>query len=294
MTVNSEFKSGFIALIGRPNVGKSTLINSLIGQKITITSSRPQTTRHKVQGVLTLPGYQAVFIDTPGVHKPVDKMGEYLLEVALRAIEEVDGVLFLVDGQYYPGGGDKYIAGLLKEVKTPIIGVVNKSDISSDKKIAAYKPLLGEDCLAISALEGHNLEQLVQRITGILPPGPQYFPEDMITDQPEQFIAAELIREKAFRLTREEVPHSLAVEITGMQKREGTDIVDIHAHIYVQRKSQKGIIIGQGGLRLKEIGQLARQDIEALLGSQVYLNLWVKVKKDWRDREEEMRRLGYR
>ncbi len=294
MTVNSEFKSGFIALIGRPNVGKSTLINSLIGQKITITSSRPQTTRHKVQGVLTLPGYQAVFIDTPGVHKPVDKMGEYLLEVALRAIEEVDGVLFLVDGQYYPGGGDKYIAGLLKEVKTPIIGVVNKSDISSDKKIAAYKPLLGEDCLAISALQGHNLEQLVQRITGILPPGPQYFPEDMITDQPEQFIAAELIREKAFRLTREEVPHSLAVEITGMQKREGTDIVDIHAHIYVQRKSQKGIIIGQGGLRLKEIGQLARQDIEALLGSQVYLNLWVKVKKDWRDREEEMRRLGYR
>ncbi len=294
MTVNSEFKSGFIALIGRPNVGKSTLINSLIGQKITITSSRPQTTRHQVQGVLTLPGYQAVFIDTPGVHKPVDKMGEYLLEVALRALEEVDGVLFLVDGQYYPGGGDKYIAGLLKEVKTPIIGVVNKSDISDDKKIAAYKPLLGEDCLAISALQGNNLEQLVQRITGILPPGPQYFPEDMITDQPEQFIAAELIREKAFRLTREEVPHSLAVEITGMQKREGTDIVDLYAHIYVQRKSQKGIIIGQGGLRLKEIGQLARQDIEALLGSQVYLNLWVKVKKDWRDREEEMRRLGYR
>ncbi len=294
MNVNSEFKSGFIALIGRPNVGKSTLINTLIGQKITITSSRPQTTRHQVQGVLTLPGYQAVFIDTPGVHKPVDRMGEYLLEVALRAVEEVDGVLFLVDGQYYPGGGDKYIAGLLKEVKTPIIGVVNKSDISDDKKIAAYKPLLGEDCLAISALEGHNLEPLIQRITSILPPGPQYFPEDMITDQPEQFIAAELIREKAFRLTREEVPHSLAVEITGMQKREGADIVDIYAHIYVQRKSQKGIIIGQGGLRLKEIGQLARQDIEALLGSQVYLNVWVKVKKDWRDREEEMRRLGYR
>ncbi len=288
------FRSGFITLIGRPNVGKSTLVNALVGQKITITSERPQTTRNQVQGVLTLPGYQIIFIDTPGVHKPVDRMGEYLLDSALRALEEVDGILFLVDGQYYPGGGDKYIAELLRKVTTPVLGVVNKADLSDQKKIESYFQVLGDNFLAISALNGYNLDELVEKIKKLLPEGPQYFPDDMVTDQPEQFIVAELIREKAFRLTREEVPHSLAVEVTGMQKREASEIVDIHAHIYVQRKSQKGIVIGQGGNRLKEIGKLAREEIESLLGSRVYLDLWVKVKKDWRDREEEMRRLGYR
>jgi len=221
-------------------------------------------------------------------------MGQYLLEAALKALEEVDGILFLVDGQYYPGGGDKYIGELLKDVKTPIIGVVNKADLSDEKKIASYQNFFGDNCISISALKGYNLDSLVEKIKGLLPEGPQYFPEDMVTDQPEQFIVAELIREKAFILTREEVPHSLAVEVTGMEKREGSELVDIHAHIYVQRKSQKGILIGQGGSRLKEIGQKARVEIEALLGSKVYLNIWVKVKRDWRDREEEMRRLGYR
>lgn len=288
------FRSGFITLIGRPNVGKSTLVNALVGQKITITSERPQTTRNQVQGVLTLPGYQIIFIDTPGVHKPVDRMGEYLLDSTLQALEEVDGILFLVDGQYYPGGGDKYIAEILRKVTTPVLGVVNKSDLSDQKRIESYYQVLGENFLTISALNGYNLDALVEKIKKLLPEGPQYFPDDMVTDQPEQFIVAELIREKAFRLTREEVPHSLAVEVTGMQKREDSEIVDIHAHIYVQRKSQKGIVIGQGGNRLKEIGKLARGEIEALLGSRVYLDLWVKVKKDWRDREEEMRRLGYR
>ncbi len=292
--MENGFRSGFITLIGRPNVGKSTLVNALVGQKITIISDRPQTTRHQVQGVLTLPDCQMVFIDTPGVHKPMDRMGEYLLESALRALDEVDGILFLVDGQYYPGGGDKYIAELLREVKTPVIGVVNKIDLSDEKKTASYRQFFKDEFLTISALKRHNIEVLVEKIKDLLPEGPQYFPEDMVTDQPEQFIVAELIREKAFILTRDEVPHSLAVEVTGMKKREGSELVDIHAHIYVQRKSQKGIIIGQGGSRLKEIGQKAREDIEALLGSKVYLDIWVKVKKDWRDREEEMRRLGYR
>ena len=292
--MSEEFRSGFLTLIGRPNVGKSTLLNALVGQKITITSDRPQTTRNQVQGILNLPGYQMIFIDTPGVHKPHDRMGEYLLDIALNSLKEIDGILFLVDGQFSPGKGDKYIARLLAEINTPVIGVINKSDCLKDNVVEEYAELFKNDYCVVSALEGLNFDDLLDKVKQILPSGPQFFPEDMITDQPEQFIVAELIREKAFELTREEVPHSLAVEVENMRKRENEEIVDIYAHIYVQRKSQKGIVIGEGGKRLKEIGQKARMEIEALLGSQIYLNLWVKVKKDWRDREEEMRRLGYR
>jgi len=292
--MSEEFRSGFLTLIGRPNVGKSTLLNALVGQKITITSDRPQTTRNQVQGILNLPGYQMIFIDTPGVHKPHDRMGEYLLDIALNSLKEIDGILFLVDGQFSPGKGDKYIARLLAEINTPVIGAINKSDCLKDNVVEEYAELFKKDYCVVSALEGLNFDDLLDKVKQILPSGPQFFPEDMITDQPEQFIVAELIREKAFELTREEVPHSLAVEVENMRKRENEEIVDIYAHIYVQRKSQKGIVIGEGGKRLKEIGQKARMEIEALLGSQIYLNLWVKVKKDWRDREEEMRRLGYR
>lgn len=296
--VKQEFRSGFISIIGRPNMGKSTLINALLGEKMVITSNKPQTTRNQIQCVLTRPDAQLVFIDTPGIHKPNDKMGEYLVQAAYTALNDVDVILFMVDAKFPPGKGDDFIFQQIKAVNTPVLVVLNKTDeiAAADipVRVGEYVQFTGCPVIPISALQERNLEELVQRVIAMLPEGPLYYPEDMITDQIEQFIVAEMIREKIFHLTRDEVPHSVAVEIEEFVERPNDNKIYIRATIYVERDSQKGILIGKNGGMLKKIGQLARQDIEGLLAIPVFLELWVKVNKDWREREEVLRRLGYR
>lgn len=291
------FRSGFIALIGRPNVGKSTLMNALVGEKMAIISEKPQTTRNQIRGILTTDTYQMIFLDTPGIHKPQHKLGAKMVQVSLRTLNEVDLILFLVDAEAGPGTGDEYIIQQLQSVKTPVILVVNKADQSgleqAEKLLAHYRtlyPFAGE--LVISALTGINLEKLLAMILEHLEEGPQYYPAEMLTDQPERLIVAELIREKILQLTYDEVPHAVAVEIVSMSKRPNRDLVDIQANIYVERESQKGIVIGKKGLLLKEVGQRARHEIESLLGSAVNLQLWVKVKADWRNKEGAWQSLG--
>ncbi len=290
------FKSGFIAMIGRPNMGKSTLINALLGEKMVITSDKPQTTRNRIHCVLTRENAQLVFIDTPGIHKPNDKMGEYLVKTAYDSLEDVDVVLFLVDAKYPPGKGDQFILNQIKGIKTSFLIVLNKIDQISvkdlSKRIKEYEQFSGFPVIPISALENKNLDTLVDDIVEKLPEGPMYYPEDMITDQIEQFIVSEMIREKTLHLTRDEIPHAVAVEIEEMVERN--DKMYIRATIYVERNSQKGILIGKKGAMLKKIGQLAREDIEGILAFPVYLDLWVKVNKDWREREEILKRLGYK
>jgi GTP-binding protein Era len=266
------FRSGFIALIGRPNVGKSTLMNALVGEKMAIISEKPQTTRNQIRGILTTDTYQMIFLDTPGIHKPHHKLGAKMVQVSLRTLSEVDLILFLVDAAAGPGTGDEYIIKQLQAVKTPVILVINKSDRSgmqqAEKLLAHYRvlyPFAGE--VVISALTGINKEKLLSLMLEHLEEGPQYYPAEMITDQPERLIVAELIREKILQLTHDEVPHAVAVEIVSMSARPGRNLVDIQANIYVERESQKGIVIGKKGLLLKEIGQMARHDIESLLGS---------------------------
>jgi GTP-binding protein Era len=294
----SKFKSGFVSIIGRPNVGKSTLMNHIIGQKIAIMSDKPQTTRNKIHGVYTSDDGQIVFLDTPGIHKPNSKLGDYMMKVAHSTLGEVDAILFLVDVSEGIGGGDRYIIEQLKPITTPVILVLNKIDrIHPDELFAiikTYKDLYSfAEIVPISALKGNNVTTLLEQIVRYLPEGPQYYPADQVTDHPEQFVCAELIREKILHLTREEIPHSIAVQIEDM-KVESNGIVRISAVIFVERDSQKGIIIGKQGTLLKEIGQKARQDIEALLGSKVFLELWVKVKKDWRNQERVLKDLGFR
>ena len=291
------FNSGFIALIGRPNVGKSTLMNTLIGEKAAIISEKPQTTRNQIRGILTTDNYQAVFIDTPGIHKPHHKLGERMVKIAVSTLREVDLIMFLVDAAAGPGSGDDYILDILRGVNTPVILVVNKTDLVSESRTAElmqhYLALLPFDAAVnVSALTGKNKEELLELAASKMPEGPCYYPADMVTDQPERLIVAELIREKVLALTREEVPHAVAVEIDSMRKRENSELVDIQANIYVERDSQKGIIIGRGGEMLKQVGQLARHDIEALLGSPVFLQLWVKVMRDWRNREGTWQAFG--
>jgi GTP-binding protein Era len=294
----SKFKSGFVSIIGRPNVGKSTLMNHIIGQKIAIMSDKPQTTRNKIHGVYTSDDGQIVFLDTPGIHKPNSKLGDYMMKVAHSTLGEVDAILFLVDVSEGIGGGDRYIIEQLKPITTPVILVLNKIDrIHPDELFAiitTYKDLYSfAEIVPISALKGNNVTTLLEQIVRYLPEGPQYYPADQVTDHPEQFVCAELIREKILHLTREEIPHSIAVQIEDM-KVESNGLVRISAVIFVERDSQKGIIIGKQGTLLKEIGQKARQDIEALLGSKVFLELWVKVKKDWRNQERVLKDLGFR
>lgn len=292
------FKSGFVAIIGRPNVGKSTLMNQVIGQKIAIMSDKPQTTRNKIHGVYTTNESQIVFLDTPGIHKPQSKLGDYMMKIAESSLSEVDAVLFLIDVVEGLGGGDRFIIENLKKVKTPVILVMNKIDQVQPEEllpvITAYKDLYDfAEIVPISAMKGNNVNTLLEQVVKYLPEGPQYYPADQVTDHPEQFVCAELIREKILHLTREEVPHSIAVAIEDM-KVEANGVVHISAVIYVERDSQKGIIIGKKGALLKEVGQKARQDIEALLGSKTFLELWVKVKKDWRNQERVLRDLGFR
>ncbi|MBP2626354.1 MAG: GTP-binding protein Era-like-protein [Firmicutes bacterium] len=297
MVVNPEHKSGFVSVIGRPNVGKSTLINSLIGQKVVIMSDKPQTTRNKIMCVLTLNDAQILFIDTPGIHKPKHKLGEYMLKAAENTLREVEVIFFVVDATEDIGGGERYILELLSTIKTPVILVVNKIDkIEKNKllpiiqKYAALYDFAG--VVPISAIEHTNLDNLVLEVKKYLEPGPQYYPEDMVTDQPERIVITELIREKALHLTRDEIPHSIAVDIEEIVNRPN-DTLYVRAVIYVERESQKGIVIGAKGQLLKEIGQLARLDIENLLGSKIFLDLWVKVKKDWRNKEGSLRTFGY-
>ncbi|SIT82291.1 GTPase Era [Edaphobacillus lindanitolerans] len=299
MGQNDGFRSGFISIIGRPNVGKSTFLNRVVGQKIAIMSDKPQTTRNKVQGVVTTGDSQMIFIDTPGVHKPKHKLGDFMMKVAKNTLKEVDAVLFMVNADERIGKGDRFIIEMLAESKTPIILVINKIDLVHPDElieiIGSYKDLLAfAEVVPISALQGNNVDRLLDVVKAYLPEGPQYYPADQVTDHPERFIISELIREKALHLTREEIPHSIAVVIERIAKREGEETVDIQATIIVERDSQKGIVIGKRGALLKEIGTRARKDIEMLLGSKVYLELWVKVQKDWRNRQSQLREYGFR
>ncbi|GAX91511.1 GTPase Era [Effusibacillus lacus] len=291
-------KSGFIALVGRPNVGKSTLLNQIVGQKVAIMSDRPQTTRNRIRGVYTTDEGQAIFLDTPGIHKPQHKLGDYMVRTAIATFGEVDLICMIVDASEKKGPGDEFVIEQLKKVNTPVFLLVNKIDsVSHDKLleiIADYKDLYPfKEIVPISALTGDNVDRLRSLIFANLPEGPQYYPDDQVTDHPERFVVAELIREKVLHLTREEVPHSVAVEIEQMQYREDKDLLYISAVIYTERTSQKGILIGKSGGMLKEIGQRARTDIENLFGSRAFLELWVKVKEDWRNRETMLRNFGF-
>jgi GTPase len=301
--LNSEngskgYKSGFISIIGRPNVGKSTYLNRVIGQKIAIMSDKAQTTRNKIQGVLTVDDAQMIFIDTPGIHKPKHKLGDFMMKVAVNTLKEVDLILFMVNAEEGFGRGEEFILEKFQTVNTPIFLVINKIDqVHPDNLlpiIESYKERYPfKEIVPISALEGNNVEQLLAQIKSLLPEGPQYYPADQVTDHPERFIITELIREKALHLTREEIPHSLAVVLDKMERREGKEIIDVMATVIVERDSQKGIVIGKQGSMLKEIGKRARVDIENLLGSKVYLELWVKVQKDWRNKMSQLRDYGF-
>lgn len=295
--MTDNFKSGFATLIGRPNVGKSTLMNYLIGQKIAITSNKPQTTRNRIQTVLTTEEGQIVFVDTPGIHKAKNKLGEYMVNLAERTLNEVDVVLWLVEPTTFIGAGEKHIADQLNKVRTPVILVINKVDMVKKEEIlpaiAAYKDLYDfAEIVPVSARSGENTDELLKVIMKYLPYGPQFYDEDTVTDQPERQIVAELIREKALHCLNEEIPHGIAVTIERMKKNK--KIMHIDATIICERDSHKGIIIGKQGNMLKKIGSTARYEIEKMLECQVNLKIWVKVKKDWRDSEYLMKNFGYR
>ena len=293
------FQSGFVTLIGRPNVGKSTLMNHLIGQKIAITSEKPQTTRNRIQTVYTDERGQIVFLDTPGIHRAKNKLDNYMVSVAEHTLREVDVVLWLVEPTTYIGANEQHIVQQLKSVKTPVILVINKIDTIEKPEIVRlltlYKDLLPfAEIVPVSALRDRNTEELLRVIFQYLPEGPQYFDEDTVTDQPMRQIAAELIREKALRNLKDEVPHGIAVTIEKMKERGTSNFFDIEAEIICERDSHKGIIIGKGGAMLKRIGTQARQEIEGLMDAQVNLKLWVKVRKEWRDNELYLKNYGYR
>ena len=296
MNTNANFKSGFVTLIGRPNVGKSTLMNRLIGQKIAITSNKPQTTRNRIQTVYTDERGQIVFLDTPGIHKAKNKLGEYMVNVAERTLKEVDVVLWLVEPTTFIGAGEKHIAEQLGKVKTPVVLVINKVDMVKKEEILtfidAYRKIYDfAEIVPVSARSGENTEELVKVIMKYLPYGPKFYDEDTITDQPERQIVAEMIREKALRCLDEEIPHGVAVSIESMKYRK--NICDIEATIVCERDSHKGIIIGKGGQMLKKIGSQARVDIERMLDMKVNLKIWVKVKKDWRDSDFMLKNFGF-
>lgn len=296
--MTKPFNSGFVAIVGRPNVGKSTFMNYVLGQKIAIMSDKAQTTRNKIQGVYTKDDAQIVFLDTPGIHKPKHQLGEFMVKSAYSALKEVDAVLFMVNVSEKRGPGDDFIIEKLKGIKTPIFLVLNKIDLVTPEvlleRVESYKDALDfAGVFPISVLQGNNVNELMEGLIKALPEGPQYYPADQITDHPEYFVVSELIREKILQLTQEEIPHSVAVTVDKMQKDE-FDKVHVYANIIVERKSQKGIIIGKGGRLLKEIGTRARRDIQQLLGNKVYLELWVKVEKDWRKRKSNLQEYGYR
>jgi GTP-binding protein Era len=296
----NKFRSGFVTLIGRPNVGKSTLMNYFIGEKISIVSNKPQTTRNKIRSILTGEGYQIIFIDTPGIHTPTTRLGNFMVKSANTALNEADAVIYMVEPREKINEGDRAIIKSLSGVKRPVFLAVNKVD-SVDKPellkvIEQYDKLYTfRDIVPLSALTGENVQALLDTIKGILPAGPMYFPEDQITDQPERRIAAEIIREKALAYLQDEIPHGLAVDITAMKPRneDSECIVAVGATIFCEKESHKAIIIGKNGGMLKKIGTSARRDIQLLLGSPIFLDLWVKVKKNWRDNDFLLKNFGY-
>lgn len=296
--MDSNFRSGFVAIIGRPNVGKSTLMNHLIGQKIAITSKKPQTTRNKIQTVYTCDDGQIIFLDTPGIHKAKNKLGEYMVDVANRTLKEVDVILWLVEPSTFIGAGERHIASQLENVNLPVILVINKIDTVKKEEILtfidAYRKLYDfDEIIPASALRGNNTDDIIKTIFKYLPYGPQYYDEDVVTDQPMRQIVAEIIREKSLHALDEEIPHGIAVSIDVMKKRKKGNITDIEATIVCERDSHKGIIIGKQGAMLKKIGSNARYEIEHLIEGKVNLRLWVKVKKDWRESDFLIKNFGY-
>ena len=290
-------KSGFISIIGRPNVGKSTLLNGILGEKIAIATSKPQTTRNTIRGIYTTGDCQMVCIDTPGIHKPKTKLGNFMTDSALNTFKEVDLVLFLVDDSLSQGPGDKYIVEMLKNINTPKFLVINKMDkINPEDYEKIYNEYeqtgIFDEIFPVSALEQKNIDILLESIEKFMPEGPQYFPSDMITDHPERFIVSEILREKVLMFLEDEVPHGVAIEIESFQEEER--VTRISAVVYCEKKSHKGIIIGQGGRKLKGIGKSAREEIEALLGNKVFLQLWVKVKENWRNSDFALSNFGYK
>lgn len=295
-----KFKSGYVSLTGRPNVGKSTLLNTILGEKVAIVSSKPQTTRNRIIGVATFPDAQIIFIDTPGIHKPKHRLGELMVKEARESVREVDIILFMVDPEM-PGRGDKFIIDILKDLKKPVFLLINKVDTVKKPQmlpvIEAYNKLYPfKETIPISALTGDGIAILIKTIVAYLPEGVKYYPDDMLTDKLERFMVSEIIREKIIKQTEEEVPYSAAVDISQWSERtkehDGKAIF-IHANIYVEREGQKGIIIGKGGLKLKAIGTEARIEIEKLLGTRVFLELKVRIKKDWRSNERTLKELGF-
>ena len=294
-----NFVSGFVSIIGRPNVGKSTFLNYVIGQKIAIMSNKPQTTRTKIQGDYTSEHSQIIFIDTPGIHKPKHKLGDFMMKVAQNTLKEVDVILFMVNVTEKFGSGEKFILEKLQNVEAPVFLVLNKIDQTAKEEIlqviAQYKDRYSfAEIVPISALTGKNIDTLLKQIEKYMPEGPMYYPSDQVTDHPERFIVSELIREKVLHLTREEIPHSIAVMVEKISTENEGRSVHIHATIIVERDSQKGIVIGKQGKMLKEVGTRARKDIENLFGSKVFLELWVRVEKNWRDKASYLREFGYK
>jgi len=295
---NAKFRSGFATLIGRPNVGKSTLMNHLIGQKIAITSNKPQTTRNRIQTVYTCKEGQIVFLDTPGIHRAKNKLGEYMVNAAEKTLREVDVVLWLVEPTDFIGAGERHIAAQLQKANVPVILIMNKIDTVDKSKIDGfldgYRGLLDfADMIPVCALRGVNMDRVIRAVMRYLPYGPKYYDDDTVTDQPQRQIAAELIREKALRCLEEEIPHGIAVSIERMTERPSGNIMDIEATIICEKDSHKGIVIGKGGTMLRKIGSQARREIERMLEMQVNLQLWVKVKKDWRDSDYMIKNFGY-
>ena len=298
--MNEGFKSGFVTIIGRPNVGKSTLMNHLIGQKIAITSNKPQTTRNRIQTVYTdMERGQIIFLDTPGIHQAKNKLGEYMVNVAEKTLSDVDLILYLVEPNTFVGAGEQHIIKQLEKTKTPVILIINKADTVDQEKmfqaIDTYRKLYDfAEIIPTSALRGNNLDDVIDSIFKYLPYGPQFYDEDTITDQPERAICAEIIREKALHALKDEIPHGIAVAIDQMKDRPNGKIIDIDATIVCEKDSHKGIIIGKQGAMLKKIGTNARYEMERLLDANVNLKLWVKVKKDWRDSDFLIKNFGYR
>lgn len=290
-------KSGFISIIGRPNVGKSTLLNAILGEKIAIATEKPQTTRNVIRGIYTDDDAQMIFIDTPGIHKPKNKLGAYMTDSAVNTFKEVDAILFLVDDSINKGPGDRYITEMLQKSDTPKYLLINKIDklgpIKFKEIYEEYEELgIFDGIFGISAKENKNIGSVISELKNIMPKGPQYFPEDMVTDHPERFIVSEILREKVLLYLEDEVPHGVAIEIESFEEEE--NITRISAVIYCEKKSHKGIIIGKGGRKLKGIGKSAREEIEGLLGSKVFLQMWVKVKENWRDSDFALSNFGYK
>lgn len=291
------FRSGYVSLTGRPNVGKSTLLNTILGEKVAIVTPKPQTTRNRITGIKTLPHSQIIFIDTPGIHKPRQRLGEEMNRLAYQSLEEVDIVLFMVEPEA-PGSGDLFVLERIRQVDKPVFLLVNKVDTVKKPEILpvieAYSKLYPfREIIPLSALKTNGIDLLIDTIEKYLPEGPKLYPDDIVTDQMERFMASEIIREKIIESTKEEVPYSAAVEVEEWTERDD-GVVFIRANIYIEREGQKGIIIGNKGSRLKSIGTKARHDIEGLLGTRVFLELWVKIKKDWRSDERTLKELGYR